>query len=60
VNALAVKAEPLSVPSVRAPAGNRSRRGGMLDKRDRFLRAAEQLEVPIDDLAVQQSFAAIR
>jgi hypothetical protein len=32
----------------------------VLDERDRFLGAASQLEVPADDLAVQQSIRGTR
>ena len=51
MNARAVNAEPLSVPSVSVPGGMRALGGGALDERDRLLGAAAGLEVPADDLA---------
>jgi len=35
-------------------------RDGVVDELDRFVCAAAQLEVPADDLGVQQSIAAFR
>src|SRR6266545_2135631 len=47
----AVKAEPLSEPSVSSPGSMPCHGGRAFDDRDRFVGAAAQLEAPTDDLA---------
>ena len=51
MNARAVNAEPLSVPSVSVPGGMPRVGDRLLDERDRLAGAAAELEVPADDLA---------